>query len=178
MTAQVAFNRTKFRELIVYFARRLEPQAALGRVKLAKLLMTSDFSAFAILGRPITGATYEKWEFGHLPRELLLTDRDLQAEGAIEIETVDYYGRQLRHVTARRDPDMSAFTEDELGIVESAIRAYGYASATFLSQLAHQELGWILAADKETIPYESVLLEMTRPPDNVFAEFRALHGIA
>src|SRR5262245_22743126 len=133
---QFAFDREKFEELIVYFARRLEPQAALGRVKLAKLLMHADFRAFAVLGSPITGATYEKWEHGHLPRELVLADRDLQAAGAIVIETVDYYGKQLRHITAHRDPHLTKFTEDEIGIAESAIRSFGYESATYLSQLA------------------------------------------
>jgi hypothetical protein len=34
----------KFKELIVYIARRLPPEAALGRVKLAKLLMKCDGS--------------------------------------------------------------------------------------------------------------------------------------
>ena len=43
----------------------------------------------------MTGATYEKWEHGHLPRELLLSQRDLQADGAIEVESVDYFGKPL-----------------------------------------------------------------------------------
>src|SRR5438093_4065396 len=107
------FNRAKFEELIVYIARRLPPEAALGRVKLAKLLMHSDFTAFVRLGRSITGATYEKWEHGHLPHELLLAERDLQADGSTEEESVDYYGRRLRHVYAKRNPVMAAFTEDE-----------------------------------------------------------------
>ncbi len=62
------FDPAKFNELIVYIAKRLGPEAALGRVKLAKLLMRSDFGAFARFGRSITGATYEKWEHGHLPK--------------------------------------------------------------------------------------------------------------
>jgi hypothetical protein len=172
------FNREKFEELIVYIARRLGPEAALGRVKLAKLLMVADFSAFLQLGKPMTGATYEKWEHGHLPRELLLVQRDLEAEGAIEVEAVDYYGKTLKHVTARRDPRMADFSEDEIGIIESGLLRFGYQSATYLSQLAHQELGWLLASEKEVIPYETALLEASRPPDAVFAEFRALHGLA
>jgi hypothetical protein len=152
------FNATKFRELIVYIARRLGPEAALGRVKLAKLLMQSDFGAYERFGQPITGATYEKWEHGHLPREMLLAQRDLEADGSIASETVDYFGKQLNQIAARRDPDLSGFSEDELGVIESAILQYGSESAAYLSDLSHLEVGWRLAEWKEEIPYQTVFL--------------------
>src|SRR3954468_13656750 len=106
------FNSRQFTELIVYIAKRLGPEAALGRVKLAKLLMASDFGSYERSGQSITGATYERWEHGHLPRELLLAQRDLEADGDIRVEIVDYYGKKLKHITAQRDPDMHEFSED------------------------------------------------------------------
>lgn len=158
MTESAEFNPRKFNELIVYIARRLGPEAALGRVKLAKLLMASDFGAYERFGRPITGATYEKWEQGHLPQELTLADRDLVAQGAISVEDEDYYGKTLRRVTAHRDPDMSDFTEDELAVIEMAIQRFGHETASRLSELSHRELGWRLAGWKEPIPYRTVFL--------------------
>jgi sarcosine oxidase delta subunit len=163
--AEFEFDRSKFEELIVYLAYRLGPEAALGRVKLAKLLLVSDFSAYIQLRRPMTGATYEKWEHGHLPRELLLVQRDLEAEGAIEVETVNYFGRSLKHITARREPNMANFSEDEIGIIEAAIHQFGPLSATYLSELAHQELGWRLASYKEPIPYSAVFLSKLGPSE-------------
>jgi hypothetical protein len=47
------YDRGKFEELIVYIARRLGPEAALGRVKLAKLLMHSDFESFRRYGQSV-----------------------------------------------------------------------------------------------------------------------------
>lgn len=171
------YSEAKFNELIVYFARQLGPEAALGRVKLAKLLMHSDFLAFRRLGRPITGATYEKWEHGHFPRELVMAEKDLEGI-AIETETVNYYGKRLKHVTAKRDPDLSAFSEDEIEIIEGAVRMYGHESASYLSELAHKEPGWELAEWREVIPYETGLIGTERPPEAVFDLFRELHGIA
>lgn len=158
MNENLPFNSRKFNELIVYIARRLGPEAALGRVKLAKLLMATDFGAYERFGRPVTGATYEKWEQGHLPRELLLGQRDLEAQGAIREEVEDYFGKKLRRVIAQRDPDMSDFDEDEFGVIERALHHYGYESATYLSNLSHLELGWRLASWKEVIPYRTVFL--------------------
>jgi Protein of unknown function (DUF4065) len=153
-----AFNERKFKELIVYIATRLGPEAALGRVKLAKLLMQSDFGAYERRSEPITGATYEKWEHGHLPHELLLAQRDLEADGSLATETIDYYGKRLSRLTASRDPDMRDFTEDELADVERAIARFGHESATYLSELSHMEVGWRLAEMQETIPYNTVFL--------------------
>jgi hypothetical protein len=171
------FNRQKFEELIVYFARRLGPEAALGRVKLAKLLMHSDFTAFRRVGTSITGATYEKWEFGHFPREFVMVEKDLLADQTISEEDIDYYGKRLRHITAARDPDLSAFSEDEIAIVEGAVRIYGHESAKYLSELAHREPGWEFAGEREVIPYETILIGTERPPESVFEEFRQLHGL-
>jgi len=152
------FDPSKFNELIVYMAKRLGPEAALGRVKLAKLLMQSDFGAYERRGASITGATYEKWEHGHLPQQLLLAQRDLEASGDIATEAVDYYGKRLMRITALRDPDLSGFDEDDLADIERAILRFGHESASYLSGLSHLEVGWRLARMKEVIPYKTVFL--------------------
>src|SRR3954464_9560123 len=113
----IEFNRKKFEELIVYFAHRLDPEAALGHVKLMKLLMLADFTAYSRRRASITGATYEKWKHGHFPREWVMAEKDLDGV-AVEQETVDYYGKTLQHIAAKRRPEMSLFTEDELAIIE------------------------------------------------------------
>lgn len=171
------YDQSRFENLVLYIAQRLGPEAALGRVKLAKLLMHSDFTAFQRLGVSITGATYEKWEHGHLPRELIMAEKDLTTDGAIQIEPVSYYGMTLKRVTAHQEPDMGDFSEDELAIIEGAIRTYGHESARYLSELAHLEPGWELAEYKETIPYETALIGTTRPPESVFEAFRVLHNL-
>ena len=160
MAGGMEFNRGKFEELIVYLATRLGPEAALGRVKLAKLLMLSDFQSYGRRGHSITGATYQKWEHGHFPRELVIAEKDLSSDGsgAISEESVDYYGKRLRRLTAHREPRLSDFDEDELAIIEGVIRRYGHESATYLSALSHKELGWRLANDKEEIPYNTFFL--------------------
>jgi len=158
MAGNAKFNRRKFEELIVYFARRLEPEAALGHVKLMKLLMLADFTAYMRTGEPITGATYEKWAHGHFPREWVMAEKDLDGSGTIRQETVNYYGKNLQQVIALRDPDMSQFTEEEIAIAETTLRRYGYESAAYLSGLSHQEIGWKLAKYREEIPYNTVFL--------------------
>jgi uncharacterized phage-associated protein len=179
MAGGTGYNEAKFHELIVYFAYRLGPEAALGHVKLMKLLMLADFTAFARTGDPITGATYEKWEHGHFPREWVMAEKDLEATNAIKQETIDYYGKKLHRVSAGRDPNMADFSEDELAISETILRRYGYESASYLSGLSHKELGWKLAKYKEEIPYETVFLGsggVTAADVRRGEELASLHG--
>ena len=148
-------------------------------MKLAKLLMLADFTAFARLGEPITGATYEKWEHGHLPSELIIAEKDLQTKESIAQETVDYYGKHLKHTTALRDPNMESFSEDELAIIEGVLKQYGHESARHLRGLSHEEMGWRLAADREVIPYHTVFLSKHGPAESDIGrgeELASLHG--
>ena len=173
------FDQEKFEQLILYIARRLGPEAALGRVKLAKLLMLIDFTAYIRLRRSVTGASYEKWEHGHLPSEFVRTEKNLIADKALKQETVDYFGKSLKHTIAGRDPNMAAFDEDELAIIEGVLLRYGHESAAFLKQLSHDEVGWQLAEDHETIPYNTIFLSKTGPTESDIRrgeELASLHG--
>lgn len=177
MAGGIEFDRGKFEELIVYIATRLPPRAALGRVKLAKLLMQSDFTAFVRLGRSITGATYIKAPFGHLAREQDSIEGRLEHAKRLAVVEEDYYGKTLKHISAQDDPDMTGFSEDEIAIIEGALRLYGHESASYLTELSHQEIGWIVADADEEIPYDAVFLE--RPNADDLAHASALaeqHG--
>jgi antitoxin SocA-like protein len=112
--------------------------------------MLSDHFAYERLGRSITGARYEKWEHGHLPSELLLTERDLVAQDGIEQETVHYFGKALRKISARDDPHMEDFSEDEIAVVEGVLKRYGHESATYLSSLVFFVSGWPNRGEKWT----------------------------
>jgi uncharacterized phage-associated protein len=173
------FNPKKFEELIVYIARRLPPEAALGRVKLAKLLMLADFNSYIRSGRSITGASYEKWEHGHLPSKFVETEKNLLRDHVLEQRTVDYYGMPLKHTTALRDPNMADFSEDDLAIIEGVLHFYGHESAAYLKRLSHDELGWKLADEHEAIPYNTIFLSKTGPTDDDVRrgeELASLHG--
>ena len=181
MAGGTEYNPSKFEELIVYIAHRLGPEAALGRVKLAKLLMLSDFTAWQRLGRSITGARYEKWEHGHLPHELIMVEKDLATQERISEQQVDYYGKKLRRITANngdKQPNLALFDEEEIAIIEVVLRKYGHETASYLRFLSHQELGWEMAKDHEEIPYETALIPTAPPPDSVVEEFRELYGLA
>ena len=70
----------KFKELVLYIARKSECDPRFGATKLNKLLFFSDFLAFKRLGSPITGQTYFKLDHGPAPRRMLPLKERMQAQ--------------------------------------------------------------------------------------------------
>lgn len=61
-------SREKFIQAILYFAHNV---AALGKVKLFKLLYLLDFDHYRQTGRSVTGLEYRAWKMGPVPAELV-----------------------------------------------------------------------------------------------------------
>ena len=122
---QYDFAEDKFRELLVYIATRSTDDPTFGSVKLNKVLYYSDFASYRLLGKPITGATYQKLREGPAPRELLECRSDLIASGTATIQLRPYFTRMQKTlvISPERVPDTEIFDPGELQLVR---RSYGF----------------------------------------------------
>lgn len=152
------FRDDKLRELIVYVANRSAEDRWFGATKLNKLLYYSDFAAFRQLGAPITGADYMKLPEGPAPREFLRARQSLLADGSIGIESRPLMGYIQQRVVAHRPADQTLFSPDELAVVDEVIDSLGGLTSRQVSDMSHEEPGWKMAADYETIPYATAWL--------------------
>ncbi len=157
---QYDFAEDKFRELLVYIATRSTDDPTFGSVKLNKVLYYSDFASYRLLGKPITGATYQKLREGPAPRELLECRSDLIASGTATIQLRPYFTRMQKTlvISPERVPDTEIFDPGELQLVDEVMDFFRGKTAREVSDLSHREPGWILATDRETIPYETAWL--------------------
>jgi uncharacterized phage-associated protein len=153
------YDDKKFKELILYVSEKLFADPKFGAVKLNKVLYFSDFLAFAKLGKPITGATYQKLEQGPAPKQLLPARRELEASDDAEWVDRAYLGgyTQIR-VIPKREADITKFTADEIAIVDRVIDELRNRSAAEVSALSHEAVGWRIAQLGQEIPYESAFL--------------------
>ncbi len=152
------YNEAKFTELVLHVARRLEGDPAGGAVKLNKVLFFAEFAHVRAEGKPITGVEYQKLENGPAPRRLLPVRARLIEEGGAQLRTETYLGKSQKRLIALRDPDLSAFTEDELKAVDEALTELHGRSATDVSHLSHEEVGYRMVDEGQTIPYEAAYL--------------------
>jgi uncharacterized phage-associated protein len=160
---RIAPNENKFRELLLFIARRSEGDPRFGAIKLNKLLFYSDFLAYLELGHPITGQPYFALENGPAPRYMVRVREQMVKSKEIAIaRKVTFDGVQER-VLALREPDPNKFTPAEIALVTKVLDVCRTQSGTELSELSHRFAGWRLAAEKEDIPYEVALVGNRKP---------------
>jgi hypothetical protein len=156
MAYKVEFNEKKFRDLILYIAHKSEADPRLGAVKLNKILFYSDFNAFRELGASISGATYQHLEEGPAPREMLPVRRAMLASEEAKIESRVYFGRKQDRLVPLRPVDQ-LLSPDERRIVDEVISEFWHMDAKQISRYSHDEYGWRLTDEGESIPYSSAL---------------------
>jgi uncharacterized phage-associated protein len=160
----------KLAELILYVSSRSEEDPTFGAIKLNKILFFADFLFFARHRRPITNQEYMALPMGPAPRHLVPVRAQLEEAQALAIQKRTVYGREQQRPIALREPDLSAFSGEEIAMVEYAISQLWGKTAAEVSELSHAFDGWKLAEEKETIPFETVFLS-ERPLTAAESEF-------
>jgi hypothetical protein len=166
------FTEEKFKNLILYIAKKSEDDPRFGSVKLNKILYYSDFDAYRRLGESITGATYQRINEGPAPRELVPVRKRMTGE-SIEIRTTPVGSYAQHRIVALVTPDESLFTEAELRIVDQTIQAMWPMNGAQVTALSHTEPGWIQAENLGDIEYETAWMQSDEPVAPVVEQFRA-----
>lgn len=174
------YDEAKFREFVLYVASRSESDPDFGSTKLNKILFFAEFLAYGKLQRPITGAVFQKLNFGPAARRLLPVQEQLECDQAAAIQHRDRYGHRQERLVALREPDLSRFTGAEIAIIDDVLRELLEENAVSVSDLSHRFLGWQLARYGEEIPYETVFLsgrELTQAEKDYALELAGRDGV-
>jgi len=153
----------KLKELILYIAEVCKNDSEFGATKLNKILFVIDFYAYSVLGRPITEATYFHLPKGPAPKQLLVAQEELIAEGRATIEKRAFFGKTQKRLIPLRGPNISMFLKDELNLIEDAIKATGGLNGRELSDWTHRLTPWMLTEEKEEIPFFTVFTMFEKP---------------
>lgn len=160
------FDEEKFVELVLYVSDQCAADEDFGAVKLNKILHAADFQAYARYGTPITGAEYFHLPQGPAPRLMKPISDRLQDGGDIAIHERGRYGRLQKRTVPLREPDLRHFQGWEIALVDNVIAAFEGKNATDVSNISHENdtsIGWQLARDRETIPYQTVFVSALPP---------------
>jgi hypothetical protein len=167
MEAAMDYDEHKFAELLLYAADRLADDPAGGAVKLNKVLFFAEFAHMRRHGHPITGAEYQKLKWGPAPWRLLPLRQRLLDGGTARMHDETYQGFVQERLVPLREPDLSLFTPDELAAVDQVVGELYGMSATDASLMSHDEVGWQMVEERETIPYEAAFLRRSVRTDTV-----------
>jgi hypothetical protein len=67
-------------------------------------------------------------------------------------------GKVQKRTVSLRQPNLRIFTGEEIAMVDYIIEALSDCDAQTVSEISHTMVGWQVAAEGETIPYEMVFL--------------------
>ena len=146
----------KFKDLVHYIVYECKDRPdRLGAVRLNKALWYTDVGAFKEHGKPITGETYVKHQYGPVPRRIDEALEDLRREGKIVIrERSSLY--DTRKFISLVDPDPHALSDEERRRTSEVVAAVCSVTASRISDMTHDAI-WDAAYAGEEIPIWATL---------------------
>lgn len=163
--ARFDFQSRKFKEMVLYFSRRgLDAGLVIGSTKLNKLLFFSDFNAYWALGKPISGARYQKLPRGPAARQLLPMQDQMLAHEEVRWKTKPE-GEWDDVLVPISVPNTSVFSKDELAVMDKVFEELRPFNAEATSDYSHlRSAGWNVVQEREDIPYESAFVSTEPAP--------------
>ena len=174
-----AYDEAKFAELMLYTADKLRDDRAGGATKLNKVLFFAEFAHMRRYGRPITGAEYQKLERGPAPRRLVPVRQRLVDNGQARIAEGYYLGYEQHRLIPSEPVRPILLSSEEIESVDEVIEDLRGLTARQVSDLSHDEEGWRMVEQGQTIPFEAAVLRRPVVTERVRAHAGALakqHG--
>lgn len=153
-------NMQKLMDMIHYIADAA-PAGMLGKTKLNKILWFADREMYLRVGRTIAGETYLRFPQGPVSKHLLDAQAQLVSQGKILLKKSKHYTYEQFEYISLADPDISAFTAQEIDIIGRQIAWIYPMTATQISEISHDRT-WQIFANGEEIPMFTVLAATTR----------------
>lgn len=147
-----AFENNKIKQVIIYFAERLQPY----KTKLNKLLFYVDFVHFRNTAQGITGLCYKANSYGPVPNNYNILFWTLADLGIIDIESSMITNGEVERIipSPAYQFDASLFSESELGALEYVANTFKETSASDIVEISHREPAWKdNIEDKKIIPF-------------------------
>ncbi len=125
-----------------YVIAKADP-GKLGYVKLNKILWCADLEHYRWHGMPITGLRhYARTLHGPMSQDIVRAVGWLAREGKVEERTVTVTGYKRREMVSLEQPDVSAFTVAQIGVLDQMIKLIAPLTASQLSRMNRDDPLW------------------------------------
>ncbi len=149
-------NYEKFKEVLLYVLAKVGAKPNIGETVLYKLLYFIDFNYYEKYEEQLIGATYIKNTYGPTPTHFHKLVDEMIQEGSLARVSNEYFNYPQTKYLPRIEPDMTAFTANELEVINDVIRRLGSLNASGISEYSHKDIPWMTAQEGKQIKYESV----------------------
>jgi len=143
------FNIERLCNLISYIADKVD----LYKTSINKYLWYIDFENFRRNIRSITGLQYIKYTYGPIIE-------DFKYEEILKLFNENFYIEEKEQdcntvtlIRSKNNYDLSIFKEEELKVINDIINKFKFMSCNDISELSHQEQGWLENNKRDLINY-------------------------
>lgn len=151
----------RFKDVVLYVAEQLADDPTFGSTKLNKILYFCDTDAYRELGRPITGALYQRNHHGPTAVEYKPMIAELEGNQYVQVRRarVIDHDQEIVSITGQIRPNMAQFSVDEREIIDRTVEEFRKYNNTKASDRSHaRSAGWLTRKQGETIPYITSLI--------------------
>lgn len=152
------FNKTKFKQVLLYILDKCGAKANVGETVLYKLLYFSDFNYYELFEEYLTGAAYRKISYGPAPCGFQEVVQEMIKDGELKKVVTEYYGKPQKKYLPLVNTDVNAWnwSAREKEVIDKVIERFSSMDATTISEYSHGDTPWEVTKDKEIIDYETV----------------------
>jgi transcriptional regulator with XRE-family HTH domain len=144
----------KFKEVLLYVLNKVGAKPNVGQTVLYKLLYFMDFDYYEQYEQQLIGAKYQKNHYGPTPVEFAKIVRKMEEDGDLTQVENQYFERAQTKYLARRRPDLSVLTAQELQVIEDVLIRLSDKNASEISEYSHGDVPWLATEDGQIIDYE------------------------
>jgi uncharacterized phage-associated protein len=167
----------RFKDLVLHVSTVLADDPTFGSTKLNKILYFADTEAYRRLGKPLTGAEYQKNKYGPTAREYLPLVGELENAHYVTVErkmVVDH-PQDVVTPTGEIVPNMEQFSPEEREIIDRVIDEFRNYTNTEASDESHKRsAGWNAMNMFQTIPYRTSNVTVEEVDEDVIDYFNEL----
>lgn len=147
------FVPERLKNIILYILEKCGGKPNLGETVLYKLLYFVDFDAYEILGKPVTGISYVKLQFGPAPqiKDFQNVVNEMIKKKELMMIHQDYHGKIQKRYVAFAEPGMSKFSAEEKQVMDRVLSRLSDMRAVEIEAYAHGDAPWRLTNDGEVI---------------------------
>lgn len=163
-----AFVETDVRRLAAvahYIIARVDP-SRLGATKLNKIIWYADLDYYRKTGQSLSGThTYVRKDMGPVPNGIDSALDILKREGKITERSARVVSFDRREFIWTREPDITAFTAEQIDIITLCINRITPMSADKISKETHKDALWKELENGQPMPLGAGAVVFTRPSE-------------
>jgi len=153
----VTFEKDKFKQALHYLILKTSgPEYKnVGKKVLHKLLYFNDFNYYERYELPMTGETYVKKEHGPFSTHFKEAISELEHDGYIVEEVVDYYNHPQTKYRAKESMNYT-FSQQEMNNLSDTLSRYSLMNGRQIEGISHRDMPWVAAEADGILDYEFV----------------------